>query len=396
MVAFVVPCARVKGVVLSIVIGASLLPGNAWAAEEGHHYEEPGTDIEGAVEGGAKERLLGGTCPSDYPTCKSNGWCVYETKWSSKSKWSSGGCSSSYGSSGGSSGSKLQRSGFYNGACFSFKGSGSSWCYVQKSGGAFETNKKKCASYDGSNVNWCCPAAGCSSSSGGSSSGGGAGGNEWVRIHNSYRRKHGAGNLQWDSALATKAQNWANKIKSWNSLTHSASYKTNPPSGENLARGQSSKAKAMKAWYDEYYLWKRGNWKNVNGIGHFTAMIWKGANRIGCGQAGKFYVCEYGSSKCRSTGNCDCKFDNPPCIPNYNDRLCSGGSCVAGKEEVENVGVGLWQAAPSLFAPVLLVLAAVAGVIATVVVVRRKRSRLAVQARTIVDSDKPLYDQEVE
>jgi len=99
---------------------------------------------------------------------------------------------------------------------------------------------------------------------------------------------------------------------------------------------------AMATWYGEYYLWKgQGDWKPVPGIGHFTALVWKGADTIGCARAGNYYVCEVGSKHCRkkeSNGGQRCWGSTPSHLPNFNQRHCSGGKCIQG---LSNLATGL-------------------------------------------------------
>jgi len=170
----------------------------------------------------------------------------------------------------------------------------------------------------------------------------------WLADHNHFRGLHGAQPVAWDVDLEAKAQAWASKLNTGNVLQHSDAYNTWPPSGENLAwgyggcrskhyKGNYDQHCAMASWYEEYYLWNGvGDWKRVGGIGHFTAMVWKGIDAIGCASAGKNYVCEYGSSKCKTRGarkgGHQCWGSTPSHLPNFNQNDCSGGACVEGRK----------------------------------------------------------------
>lgn len=180
----------------------------------------------------------------------------------------------------------------------------------------------------------------------------GSGSSAWVRDHNHFRAKHGAGAVTWDSQLAHKAAVHAAKMKRYNSMFHSDCYTDYPPSGENLAWGYGGCSPARRdggpvlysnnndydqhcavaSWYGEYYLWKgRGRWQGVDGVGHFTAMVWKGVDQIGCAQSGHYFVCEYGSKHCKSHskyGGSSCWGSSPSHLPNFNSNQCSGGACV--------------------------------------------------------------------
>lgn len=176
----------------------------------------------------------------------------------------------------------------------------------------------------------------------------------WVADHNHFRTKHGAKDVIWDDDLEKKAQDWADNLKRVDSMIHSDSYNIFPASGENLAWGYGSSCSAatgdggpklygggydqhcvVASWYGEYYLWRgSGNWQDVPGVGHFTAMVWKGVDRIGCASAGDYYVCEYGSQHCKSHtgpgeyGGTSCWATTPSHLPNFNNGKCSGGACV--------------------------------------------------------------------
>jgi len=172
----------------------------------------------------------------------------------------------------------------------------------------------------------------------------------WVDDHNHFRAQHGAGPVTWDSDLADKASTWAEKLNDKDSMFHSDSYNIWPASGENLAWGYGGCSAAtgdggprlydgdydqhcaVASWYGEFYLWRgSGKWQGVNGLGHFTAMVWKGVDAIGCASAGHYYVCEYGSKHCKSHdkyGGQSCWASNPPHLPNFNKNQCSGGACV--------------------------------------------------------------------
>ncbi|CEM17308.1 unnamed protein product [Vitrella brassicaformis CCMP3155] len=122
-----------------------------------------------------------------------------------------------------------------------------------------------------------------------------------LALHNTYRCLHDAPALTWSSAMATSAQAWADK----GVFEHSDSYNLAPPAGpagENLAWGFTDFDSAIDAWYDEVDLWPEGSNDFRSGAGHFTAMVWKGATEIGCGDnsakapSSVLYVCRYKGS----------------------------------------------------------------------------------------------------
>lgn len=116
---------------------------------------------------------------------------------------------------------------------------------------------------------------------------------EALTAHNAVRRQHHVPALTWDNALASYAENYASQCHFKHSHT---------PYGENLAEGFSSVTHAVNSWADEaaYYSYKRPGFSHRTG--HFTQMIWKSTERVGCGYAicnglngtiGKYLVCEY-------------------------------------------------------------------------------------------------------
>jgi len=236
----------------------------------------------------------------------------------------------------------------------------------------------------------------------------------WVADHNHFRAKHGAGPVTWDSDLATKAEKWAQNLKEQDSMHHSDSYNGQgdmwPASGENLAEGiggcnpavedggpqlysnsnHYDQHCAVASWYGEYYLWRgSGDWQNTGGIGHFTTMVWKGVDAIGCAQAGHYFVCEYGSKHCKANknkGGSACWGSNPPHLPNFNQHACNGGTCVQDLFSVagfETDGKPIGIAGISAFGAGVLMFAA-----GTALVVRRLRAH----ARERLDfGDEELY-----
>ena len=82
---------------------------------------------------------------------------------------------------------------------------------------------------------------------------------------------------------------------------HSSSYSIPPPAGpagENLAMGYSTATQATDGWYSEVANWafNPGDGTLTSGTtGHFTAMVWKGVQKLGCGlyASTKIWVCRY-------------------------------------------------------------------------------------------------------
>jgi len=165
----------------------------------------------------------------------------------------------------------------------------------------------------------------------------------WVDVINYYRCLHGVPKVEWDNGMATSAQAWAESL---NALKHDDTFHLPPPAGpagENLARGQRKLEDAAKQWYSEISKCpkeaqlapqaaslvqiggaKPGGTKkmatmenqaalmqasgvppaekikpgcdvDITKVGHFTAMVWKAAKKIGCGihATRKIYVCRF-------------------------------------------------------------------------------------------------------
>ncbi|HET9638115.1 MAG TPA: CAP domain-containing protein [Allosphingosinicella sp.] len=126
-----------------------------------------------------------------------------------------------------------------------------------------------------------------------------------LALHNRERRATGAAPLAWDPALAAAAASYGPALDRLGKLAHS------PPAtrlgqGENLWMGTSdaySLEEMAGSWAEEKSLFRpgifptvsrSGNWSDV---GHYTQMIWKGTNRIGCalheGRKWDFLICRY-------------------------------------------------------------------------------------------------------
>ena len=112
----------------------------------------------------------------------------------------------------------------------------------------------------------------------------------YLRFHNLKRCWHNVGNVIWNEQLAARAQAHADRCVFAHDATANA--------GENLAIGYGSGMQglisAMDAWYLEVKSY-RGDWSLQTG--HFSQMVWKGSNELGCGSAecpsGRLVVCRY-------------------------------------------------------------------------------------------------------
>ncbi len=101
----------------------------------------------------------------------------------------------------------------------------------------------------------------------------------------------------WDCDVAASAQAWADR----GVFEHSSSYDLPPPAGpagENLAIGYITGAQAIDGWYSEIAHWAFDPGDGTGNSGttrHFTAMVWNGVKKLGCGlyASTKIWVCRY-------------------------------------------------------------------------------------------------------
>ena len=111
--------------------------------------------------------------------------------------------------------------------------------------------------------------------------------------------RHNVPLLTWDCDVAASAQAWADR----GVFEHSNSYDIPPPAGpagENLGMGQSSGTQVTDNWYSEIsnWAWSPGDGSGNSGTtGHFTALVWKGVKKLGCGfyPPTRIWVCRYKS-----------------------------------------------------------------------------------------------------
>ncbi|XP_056011223.1 uncharacterized protein LOC125678534 [Ostrea edulis] len=114
---------------------------------------------------------------------------------------------------------------------------------------------------------------------------------ECVKVHNKYRKKHGASSLSHAKDLSAFAQNWAEQLVSTNAFKHSDCMHKGERLGENIAckwsssGGDYSGKEVCDQWYSEISKHDFNNEPRSLGSGHFTQMVWKGSKEIGVGKA---------------------------------------------------------------------------------------------------------------
>ena len=129
-----------------------------------------------------------------------------------------------------------------------------------------------------------------------------------IARHNYYRSLHqNTPNLQKSQELCDIAQAYAETLAAKGVMVHSGSTYKGEWMGENLYVTMSSgQAKvtpndAADAWYNEISSYNYNNPGYVAGTGHFTQLVWKSTQYVGCGFArGKYgsynaihVVCNY-------------------------------------------------------------------------------------------------------
>jgi len=122
--------------------------------------------------------------------------------------------------------------------------------------------------------------------------------------HNVYRCMHGVPLLTWSQGAANKAQSWSDSQQGV--MRHGGM--TNCPTsgqrcGQNLVglipQHGWNEVKGVKMWYDEISLTQGGRASSFNSqIGHYTQVVWKGTQQVGCGRFVR------GGSQCSNSAPC--------------------------------------------------------------------------------------------
>lgn len=116
---------------------------------------------------------------------------------------------------------------------------------------------------------------------------------EWLSSHNQYRKLHGTVQLIWSDVLERSAKAWANSCPEGHSFGNH---------GENMfwASYYMPPADVVKFWYEEEkkYDYSRPGFSVYTG--HFSQVIWKSTQLMGCGFYDKcsgempyIWVCHY-------------------------------------------------------------------------------------------------------
>jgi pathogenesis-related protein 1 len=125
-----------------------------------------------------------------------------------------------------------------------------------------------------------------------------------IRLHNKARADVGVSPVIWSKKLSIYAQEWADNLASIDcDLRHRPrSGKWKQEYGENLFMGTSGYygvADAVKSWESEktYYHGEEINSSNCHDSGHYSQIVWKNTEQIGCAKAecngNLIVVCNY-------------------------------------------------------------------------------------------------------
>lgn len=117
---------------------------------------------------------------------------------------------------------------------------------------------------------------------------------EFLSDHNMVRAAHGELPLAWDLHLEKYAKWWAGQRKGDCNLEHSFP-ENGFKYGENVFWGGGSAwtpTDAVHAWADEekYYTYKSNSCVAGQMCGHYTQIVWKSTQRLGCARV----VCNSG------------------------------------------------------------------------------------------------------
>lgn len=125
-----------------------------------------------------------------------------------------------------------------------------------------------------------------------------------LQTHNSYRSPLQEPSLVWSADLAKDALAWAQHLASINKGEHDMSIRGRE--GENLWWGTAnyfSYTDMVGAWGNEqrsfkYDVYPNCTTKRSEVVGHYTQIVWKNTQSVGCALAGNgqtdFLVCRYG------------------------------------------------------------------------------------------------------
>src|SRR5258708_39828227 len=127
-----------------------------------------------------------------------------------------------------------------------------------------------------------------------------------LKAHNAERSAMGVPPLVWKPGLAADARTWADDLAAPGRFEHSPDEAGKPPQGENLWAGtpRAFAPEAMvRLWVAEKSDYRPGVFPNnsrsgdVERVGHYTQLVWRGSRQVGCatavGAQEEFLGCRY-------------------------------------------------------------------------------------------------------
>ncbi|XP_037730327.1 Golgi-associated plant pathogenesis-related protein 1 [Drosophila subpulchrella] len=115
---------------------------------------------------------------------------------------------------------------------------------------------------------------------------------DYLKEHNRLRKLHGTPPLVLDADLSKGCEEYAKELAKTQNMVHSSG--GGAKYGENLCMRSHKALICVQDWYDEIKLYDFDNPGFSMETGHFTALVWKGAKKLGIGQAtdkkGYFWV----------------------------------------------------------------------------------------------------------
>ena len=104
--------------------------------------------------------------------------------------------------------------------------------------------------------------------------------------HNLYRSQHQVSDLTRVAAIESIAQSYSEYLATNNIFDHSSNTYLGESLGENLYWGYGLSSignDAVDSWYEEIEDYDFNNPGYKSGIGHFTQLVWKNSQQLGCG-----------------------------------------------------------------------------------------------------------------
>jgi hypothetical protein len=127
-----------------------------------------------------------------------------------------------------------------------------------------------------------------------------------LAAQNAERSAIGVPQLAWNDSLAADARIWADALAATGRFEHSPDEAGKPLQGENLWAGTRraySPEAMIQLWVGEKNDYRPGIFPNnsrsgdIERVGHYTQLIWRGTRQVGCatavGRDEEFLVCRY-------------------------------------------------------------------------------------------------------